>query len=463
MLYQTAALKWSMFHFSAPVNIFMRLIILYFAVLTSTLFGKQFLIAQDTTGKNIDSLYRVENIMIVGNSETKDFVILREMTLKTGEYITEKLLAYDQSRIYSLGLFNRVIIHVLPVSEASADLVVEVNERWYIFPFPILGVRDRDWKKVYWGGGILHSNFRGRNEKLYATFTLGYDPSAAMAYRNPFVSIDGSYQFEGRFAYDKIRNRSIIAQEGGENFSEEHLSLVLSLGKRFGINHMFWFSGGSEMVRVSEYLPGRTIYSSGKDLFPYFAVSYTYDSRDLYEYPAIGTFLRFGIKKYGFPGNAIDMVRYATDFRHYLPIYSKLVLTGRFFSDFVAAGRTPSYNRVYLGYTERIRGHFKEVREGENLFGISSELHYPLFGPVYYSADYLPAEFGIIKFGIVAATFADAGTVWFRNEPFALNTFSKGYGIGIHLLLPYSIVLRIDYAWNEVRHGEFILDLGTSF
>lgn len=441
----------------------MRLIILYFVFFPSILFGKQNLYLQDPARTIVDSLYKVENVMIVGNSETKDFVVLREMSLKTGEYITQKLISYDQSRIYSLGLFNRVIIHVLPVSDTSADLVVEVNERWYIFPFPIFGIRDRDWKKVYWGGGILHSNFRGRNEKLYATFTLGYDPSVAMAYRNPFLSVDGSYQFEGRFAYDRVRNRSIIAQEGGENFSEEHFSLVFSLGKRFGINHMFWFSGGSEIIKVSEYLPGRTINPDGKDLFPYFSVSYNYDSRDLYEYPSMGTFLRFSVKKYGFPGNAIDMVRYATDFRHYLPVFSKVILTGRIFTDFAAAGRTPSYNRVYFGYTERIRGHFKEVREGENLFGISTEIHYPIFGPVYYSVDYLPQEFGIIKFGIVAAIFADAGTVWFRSKPFALNTFSRGYGTGIHLLLPYSIVLRIDYAWNEVRRGEFILDLGTSF
>jgi outer membrane protein assembly factor BamA len=410
-----------------------------------------------------DSVYRVGSVTVFGNEETKDFVILREMTLQPGEFITKELINYDQSRIYSLGLFNRVIIHVVAAGENTGDLVIEVSERWYIFPFPIFGLRDHDWKKAYYGGGILHSNFRGRNEKLYATFTLGYDPSFAVSYRNPFLASDGSYQFDTRIAFDNIRNRSISAQMGGENFDEKHFSLLVSLGRRFGINHAIWLTAGGEIVKVSSYQPGRTISMDGQDVYPFGAISYTYDTRDLFEYPAMGSFFKLNIKKYGFPGNDLDVVRYSTDFRHYQPVFSPLVLTGRLFTDWAAAGRTPSYNRVYFGYAERIRGHFKEVKEGENLLGFSAELHCPVYGPVYYSADYLPAEFRILKFGIIAAIFADAGTVWFRNEPLALNTFAKGYGGGIHFLLPYSVVLRVDYAWNEARHGEFIIDLGTSF
>lgn len=441
----------------------MRFLYIILALWRFSLFGYPNPEMSDTNQVKSDSLYRVESVMVVGNEETKEFVILREMSLQPGERITEELVAYDQNRIYSLGLFNRVVIHVVPASEEKANLIVEVSERWYIFPFPIFGIRDRDWKKVYFGGGLLHSNFRGRNEKLYATIILGYDPSFAVSYRNPFLVNDGSYQFDTRFAYDKIRNRSISAQAGGENFNEQHISFMVSFGRRFGINHAVWVTAGGEMVKVSSYQPGRTISSDGKDIYPFGAVSYTYDTRDLFEYPTMGSFFRIGARKYGLPGNDIDIVRYATDFRHYRPLISSLVLTGRLFTDWAAAGRTPSYNRVYLGYTERIRGHFKDVREGENLFGISTELHYPLFTPVYYTVDYLPPEFRILKFGVIAALFADAGTVWFRGEPLALNTFTKGYGAGIHLLLPYSIVLRVDYAWNEVRRGEFIIDLGTSF
>ena len=97
------------------------------------------------------------------------------------------------------------------------------------------------------------------------------------------------------------------------------------------------------------------------------------------------------------------------------------------------------------------------------MLGFSTELHYTLLSPVYFRVHALPSEFSVWRFGITAALFGDAGTVWFRGTPVALDRFVKGYGAGIDFLLPYSAVLRLEYALNEVRRGEFILDFGASF
>ena len=418
---------------------------------------------RDSTIVFSDSVFVIDDILIVGNTDTKDFVIVREMSLQKGTRITQELIEYDQERIYSLGLFNRVQLHIAPTSPGKANLIVEVRERWYIFPFPVIGIKDRDWDKFYYGAGLLHSNFRGQNEKLFAVFIFGYDPSMSLSYRNPFLNIDGSYILDTRIAYNKVRNRSVLASEGQNNFDERHFLFTASLGKRIGIKHTFWLTTGYEAVNISEPKPGRTISPDGKDNYPILGLSYSYDTRDLYEYPAYGTLAKASVSKYGLPSNKIDLVRYTADFRRYIPLGSNFVFTTRVFTDLMAAGPTPSYHHVYFGYTERIRGHFKEIIEGENLFGASTELHYPLFKPIYLKMDFLPEEFSVLKFGMVAAAFADAGTVWFRHQPFALNNFAKGYGAGIHFILPYSWILRVDYAFNEVRRGEFILDLGSSF
>jgi len=425
------------------------------------------LAAQETVPDSLtvrtDSTFILDSVIIIGNTRTKSYVIRAEISLQQGTRFTPELLEYEQNRIYSLGLFNRVQLHILPKLEKKADIVVEVNERWYIFPFPVIGLRDRDWKKLYYGGGLLHSNFRGRNEKIFGMVVLGYDPAVEVSYRTPFLSLDGGYLGEVRFAFQKVRNRSLAAQQLSNSFDERHIAGTLSIGKRFDTHQTVWITVGFESVEISEYQPGRTISTSGKDRYPFFGASYTYDTRDLFEYPSMGTFMKFSVRKYGIPSQALDFVRYAADLRRYVPLVPNFVLTGRLFTDLVAAGITPTYNRVYLGYAERIRGHFKEVREGENLVGISAELHYPFFQPVYLNLTFLPTEFSILRFGIVAAAFSDAGTVWFRHHPFAINSFTKGYGVGIHFLLPYSMILRTDYAWNEARRGEFILDLGTSF
>ena len=59
--------------------------------------------------------------------------------------------------------------------------------------------------------------------------------------------------------------------------------------------------------------------------------------------------------------------------------------------------------------------------------------------------------------------YGDAGMVWFRGTPVALDRLAKGYGVGINYLLPYGLVLRTEYAFNEVRRGQFIIDVGASF
>jgi outer membrane protein assembly factor BamA len=411
----------------------------------------------------VDSSCIIENIILVGNEHTKNFVILREMTTKIGSVILSEQLEYDKNRIYSLGLFNQVNIKVKQSTSGKATLVVEVNERWYLFPYPILGIRDRDWNKWYYGLGILHNNFRGRNDKLIGTLVLGYDPSAAIAYRNPFLSEEGAFFLDTRLAYNKVRNKSLHSLVDQGNFDEQHFSFFVSLGKRFGLAHAVWVNAGYEIVEITNYTSTYARSLDGKDKYPIFSIGYSYDTRDLYEYPSYGTFARGTITKFGLPKGDVDVIRYAGDLSRFIPLVSDFVLAGRVFTDIAAAGPTPSYNRVYFGYGERIRGHFTEIMEGDCIFGFSSELHYPLLQAKYFKVDFLPPAFGIWRFGVTVAAFADAGTTWFRGEPLALNSLTKGYGLGIHLLLPYSTVVRVEYAWNEARRGQFIVDVGSMF
>ncbi len=432
--------------------------------LTLCLFSVQIVCSQDS----LESSLSVDRISIVGNEQTKDFVILREMTLKSGSTITPQLLEYDKNRIYSLGLFNEVQLQVVPFSDTTATLVVLVSERWYIYPYPIFGIKDGDWGKLYFGLGVFNTNFRGRNEKLAISFTVGYDPSLSIFYRNPFLTGDGTYYLESRLSLNKIRNKSIDSTRTPlTNFDERHYTFMLSMGKRINISHSVWVSAGYEVVNVDPNYTNSTISPDGEDEFPIFGAGYLYDTRDVGEYPNIGTFARFTITKYGLPSTKVNIIRYATDTRQYVPLVKDVVVAGRVMTDIAAAGKTPSYNRVYLGYGERVRGHFNEVgehvREGENRFLASAELHYTLMPPKFFTIKELPPAFGVWRFGIVASLFGDAGTVWFRGQPLALDRFIKGYGVGLNFLLPYSAVLRVELALNEVRRGEFILDLGSTF
>jgi opacity protein-like surface antigen len=71
----------------------------------------------------------------------------------------------------------------------------------------------------------------------------------------------------------------------------------------------------------------------------------------------------------------------------------------------------------------------------------------------------MPSQFSVWRFGISLALFTDTGTTWFRGDKLTPESFATGYGAGIHFLLPYSVVLRTEYAWNELGHGQFIIDI----
>lgn len=404
----------------------------------------------------------VDEVIVVGNSKTKDFVILREMSLHRGDTVTPAALEYDRERIYSLRLFNSVDVTPVPSHPGRAKIVVEVNERWYIFPFPILGIRDHDWGKVYYGAGAVHNNFRGRNEKLFASIVLGYDPSYSLYYRNNFLDDAGTWFLDARSSYSRVRNRSPGVERLLGEYEERHFTLASSVGRRVGRHHSLWLNAGFRLVHVPTDSAASTISPRGTDRFPVGGLGYAYDTRDLAEYPSRGTMALVTFTKYGVTGADLDFHRFATDFRQFVPLPGGFTACARLFTDLAGGGRLPAFNRVYFGYGERIRGHFDTVVEGENLAGATAELHFPLLAARYLRAAFLPEGFNVWRFGVTAALFADAGTAWFRDGEFSTANLAKGYGAGLHFLLPYSGVLRIEYAFDERRNGELIVDLGAT-
>jgi outer membrane protein assembly factor BamA len=425
---------------------------------------------QDTTGAHretivlTDSAYAVDSVQISGNEHTQEMVILREMSLKPGSRITSEALQYDQTRIYSIGLFTQVELSVLPTSQEKANIHVEVRERWYILPFPVFGIKEGDWHKAYYGLGLIHNNFRGRNEKVYLVGVVGYDPWGAIAYRNPFLDSGGTYYYDGRLSYNRIRNKSThVLVNPGDQFDELHFTFSNSIGKRFDNYNTAWLFAEYDLVDISSYIHKTTISSDGIDRFFVFGTGYSYDTRDLAEFPGSGTLARAAIMKYGFPGKELDNVRYSLDVREFVPLVDGLVSASRFSTNLMAGSASPSYNHVYTGYDYRIRGHYSEVTEGENMLGVSTEIRYMILSPRYFKAAYLPAQFGVWRFAVTLAVFGDAGMVWYRGQPVGLDSFVKGYGAGIDFLLPYSFVLRTEYALNETRRGQFIIDLGAAF
>ncbi|MGI9542768.1 MAG: POTRA domain-containing protein, partial [Cyclobacteriaceae bacterium] len=142
-------------------------------------------------------LVKIDKIFLLGNKKTKDHIILRELNVKVGDLINRSdldlTLERDREKIINTRLFLDAKISVISLSERVVDIVVQVSERWYIFPIPIFQLADRnfnewwvnqnrDLSRVNYGMKFYHRNFRGRGERLKLTAQFGFTKVFGMSY-----------------------------------------------------------------------------------------------------------------------------------------------------------------------------------------------------------------------------------------------------------------------------------------
>lgn len=409
-------------------------------------------------------------IVILGNDRTKGYIIIREMKSRIGARVDREVLEADQKRILNLGLFSRVEIQGV-MTEEGVQLHVLVDERWSLWPYPILFVNDRDWDKLSYGAGLLYFNFRGRNETISASGWGGYNPALQLDYANPWMFGRKHLFGRWRFFAERVQNR--FFDDIGKEVNEKRIGGNFTLGKRFGYFSFLSMTFGYSQLRLDPPVPGQTLDPSGRDVLPSLGLTYLYDARDLYEYPLAGSYLRASARRVGFGSEYIHYWRYGLDVRRYQKLNRHFTLALRAMAD-VGQDVIPVYDLVYLGYQNRVRGHFFETASGENLALGSVELRVPVLPLRYFRAADLPIIKDILpealldmgrntKFGVNLAVFADYGILWSKNDFPELEQGLRGYGAGLHLHMPLVNILRLEVARSKSGEIQGIIDMGVAF
>lgn len=439
----------------------MKFFVLVFTLLVSEMFCQIVLPKQNLFFKP----FRVDSIAIRGNTITEPEIILTELTFSVGDVVDSTKLRFNRERIYSLGIFTNVKLY--PESnEDKTTLIIEVNESWYIWPIPFLSLRDRDWKKATYGLDVLIMNFRGRNEKLRTSFSLGYDPSFTLQYSKPYWFRKEAIYFDASFVYVNQNNKSKIAEYlYGEKFKQKFIGGSLTLGKRFNLFNKADVYGGFSYVATPKYITGVNAASSRIDRLPFLGFRYYYDSRDLAQFPKEGIYFNADILKKGFGQRGIDYNIFSVDFREYRTIYKSLSSKWRITTRQTFGKLIPFYDNSFLGYSERVRGHFTDVSEGHNMYLTQLEFKYPLLTEIniHLHLPLIPEALLTYRVEIYAQTFVEGGVTQMRGKSINLSKGFSGYGFGLTtLVLPYNIA-RLEFALNELGKSEIIFDLGISF
>jgi len=409
---------------------------------------------------------RIDRVVVAGNKVTAPDVILREIPFSFPAILGADDLKLIENRVQNLRLFNRVELRVNE-REGRNVLTILVTESWYIFPAPVFSIEEHDWSKIGYGLELTDNNFRGRDEKLRIGGQFGYNPSYSLNYSIPWIG-------------ERLRLNLGVGLSQGQTdnkvfgFQEDRLAFKLNAGKRLSLKLDTSVQFSLTRVTLPAGFQSFSVSGSGRDLVPNLSWQTRWENRDLTEYPRKGTYLAVNVQRTGFTKAQPEYWRMTIDGRFYQPVFGSAALAVRQLF-ILNSGNVPVYERVFLGFNERIRGYYNLILPDPahfadyasyNISLTSLEFRFPILPVRYFSiknGPLVPSVFRNLKFGLSAGFFVDNGIVWRNAGDVRLNNFYTGYGVGIHILLPYINVLRIEYALNKLGQGQFILNTGISF
>ena len=403
----------------------------------------------------------IRSIRIEGNNVTQPYVILREMSLHAGDTLSTASLERNQDRIYNLGLFNKVSIAHRDSADVT-DIVVNVVERWYIWPAPIFSLRSGDVSTASYGLQLMDQNFLGRDERISASYSTGYDHSAGVTYQTPRVRDNDDVYIRAMFQYRDSHN---LDYNSDILFEQINHAASLSLGKRIGYYQTLIGTVGYQMWQLPDSSLGRTVSPNGTDRFIELGLDYTYDARNIRDYPTDGWYVDLAALNDGLAGEStVKNFRLAMDVRRYASLSDEVSLGLRGFGSFVTGGPAPMYHQIFLSNRLGIRGYNHRDYTGEELVGASAEVRMPIITPRFITFNFVDIhQFNTMRFGVYAALFADTGKIWFRSDNFNDVPWLASAGFGLHFLLPYSFILRTEVSVNALGQIRLSANGGVAF
>lgn len=406
-------------------------------------------------------LVRIRNIVIRGNTRTKDKVVRREIADKVspGEVMNEPLIERSENRIKNLNYFSEVRHYTSPGEvENERDLVFEVKEqRTGNF---MIGAGFSSVDNLVGFAEITQSNFdignwpyfTGGGQKARAGFEIGSTrQTVELSWTEPWfldkpmaLTTELYRRMRGYDEYDDIRTGASAG-----------LAYPVAVG-RVGFKYTL------EQIELDDVSEGRYYDSArwrpGKFVDPYrftdepdsalnsaLRVYWSYDTRDQSFVPTRGMQATlFGEVGGTALGGDNDVYSLGATVRRWFPLpWGRHVLSLRARAETVDAytGEVPIYDRLFLGGGRTVRG-FEYRSVGPQVIGRDREWH-PIGGQTLLNAG---AEYTIPVFKSVRiAGFGDIGSLGADSFSADFSNYAASVGVGLRIDIP-GFPVRLDYA-----------------
>lgn len=409
---------------------------------------------------NEGRLTTVRNVLIRGNSVTKDKVIRRELLIYPGEQYDGVRVRTSENRLRNLGYFSNVNYEHEPVGSTNkADLVFNVEEqRTGQF---MTGVGFSSIDKLIGFAEISQGNFdisgkpfvgAGQKIKLRAEFG-----STREAYTLSFVEpwfLDRKLSLSTDLYSIKQDDRDYtVLRQGGA----VGLGVPLWGPNRMDFKYRLEQVETKDIADTNAYVvvdQGDTnvvYFSDPRRIASSFSTTWTRDTRDNFFVPTRGSKLYAQGTVMGGPlGFDTEIYNLETGGQLYIPLWWKHVLSFRARAEVVdtygSEEDVPISEKLFAGGARTIRGfRYRWVGPKAVRADGSPDVRTPGGQSLAIAnAEYTVPIPGIPKFRF--ATFYDIGNVWYDPYEFDLSQYAAGAGIGLRLDIP-GFPMRFDYAW----------------
>jgi len=441
-------------------------------------------------------LVTVNRVIIIGNKKTRERIISRELSLKPGDTISmqrmDLILQKDQQRIYNLRLFNTVSVRWLEINSGMADLLIEVNERWYLFPTLIFELSDRnfnewwenynhDISRINYGLRLTQFNFRGRNETLRFTAQFGFTRRFELSYRIPYIDRNQKHGLSFSFTYNEPKNLAYQTVDHQLEFQEGRETLKKGMGygitytfrKSFYESHSFSFGYADNTVSDSIAFLNSNYYSEGGNNQKYAAITYSFNSehRDVIAYPLKGYQVTAFIQQAGLGFSDVNQWETNLTYAKYWDLKKNYYLSN-FSSVYISTPNEQPYSMFSaLGYRRQlVKGYEVYVIEGPKFFLNKTTFRKKIFSRTWDLNDMPLEQFRYFPLTIYLKSYVDLGYV--ENYPYYeardLNTrlsdkLLAGAGAGIDIVTAYDAVLRFEYTLTREKTQGFFFHMKKEF
>lgn len=435
-----------------------------------------------------DSVCVINSVALSGNKITKDKIIIRELEFFVGERLSVKeldsLILQSEQNLLNRSLFNFVTI----TKSGDPELVnieVDVVERWYVWPIPIMQFADRNinswwqkrsWNRINYGVDLRVDNFRGMMENLNITAQGGYDVLFGFKWSIPYLTekqvfgmtFEGGIQRNHEISYVTTDNKPEYFYSNHDFVQKKYYGNVAATF-RPGYNYLHSFS-----LRYSNFAFLDTIqklnpnFAYGDNSYQYFSISYSFklDYRDYKPYPLIGHYFDIGIQKTGLGllGSDIDILSLSANFDQYFRLYKRWYFAYNLGGLVSSRGNPPPYFiKSGLGYNPfTIRGYELYVVDGLNLAVYKSNLKFELLPKTDFHINWIrTTKFNKIFFALYANVFFDAGYVknlYSESYNPLENQFLWSTGVGLDVISYYDVVVRFEFSVNKQHNQGFFIE-----